>query len=591
MRLRMKLVGLLLSVSLLGAAMPASSAEPAPLSLYVNGRELFMPTPPVIRESRVLVPMRAYLEALGATVDWQPPDTVTARMKGRSVQLKIGSTTALVDGQPHQLDVPAQLIEDRTYLPLRFLSEGLGAQVDYDGKSVRVTNGGPPSLIVFDGPLNVRLGPSTLTTVLTTVPTGTVLEVIRQEGSWTLVRLPRGASGWVANQFTRPVQAKPLVEPFEPLLAQAEGFVQVGSRCLGASPVINDRLHVPLKQTVEGLGGQVTTLGNLVEVRLGGHRVMLIPGERAAARNGQPITLGTPPVVVGGQVLMGARDLADSLGLPLGWSDQLRTASLGVAGPQPVCNPQLSSRAYLIMDAATGAVLSEYRSRVRLPIASTTKIMTALLAVERGNPNSLVTVSVNAANQPGTSVYLRAGEKRTLRELLFGLMLVSGNDAATAIAEHLSGSEAAFARLMTQRATELGAHDTLFLTASGLDDWINPYSTARDLAVITRHALKHPEFRIYMSQAEQRIPGPSGTRLLKNRNDFVVKYPGATGVKNGWTEKANHTLVASAFRGDQELIVVLLGAPSRTALYKEAAVLMDHGFRLAEQSWLLRPDP
>ena len=590
MRIRTRLAGLLLSFALLVSAVPSTNASEAPLRLYVNGRELYMSSPPVIRESRVLVPMRAYLESLGAVVHWEPPETVTATLQGRQVQMKIGASGALVDGREVKLDVPAQIINDRTYLPLRFLSEGLGAQVHYDGKSVTITTAGPPRVVVIDGPLNVRQGPTTSSTILTTVPNGTVLDVLGQQTGWTQVGLPRGGKGWVANQFTRRVAAQPVVEPFAPVLARAEGFLQVGDECLGASPVINNRLHLPLRQSVQKLGGTVAFTSSGAEVRMKGRSLTVVPDRTTALLNGATITLETPPVVVGGQILMSARDLANALGLPLGWNDFSRTASLGSATPGSACNLAMSVNAYLVMDAATGVVLSEYRSRDRFPIASTTKIMTALLAVERTDPGTYVTVSGNAANQPGTSVYLRSGERRTMRELLMGLMLVSGNDAATAIAEYMSGSEPAFARAMTQRAAELGATNTLFLNGSGLDDWVNPYSTARDMAVITRYALLNPDFRVYMSLPEARIPGPSGTRILKNRNEFVLIYPGATGVKNGWTEKAEHTLVASAFRGDRELIVVILGARTRSALYQQTRQLMDHGFRLAATSWLLQGD-
>lgn len=587
MRIRTKLTGLLLSVSLLVSALPARGATESSLRLYVNGRELYMPSAPVIQDGRVLVPMRAYLESMGAAVHWQPPETVTATLQGRTVQMKIGSTTALVDGQAVTLDVPAQLISNRTYLPLRFLSEGLGSQVHYDGTSVRVTNGGMPRIVVFDGPLNVRQLPTLAATVLTTVPIGTVLDVINTQGTWTQVRLTRGALGWVANQYTKPVTAQPVTEPFVTAMASAEGFLQIGNACLGASPVINNRLHLPVRPAVEKLGGSVVYRTTGVDIHLGGKSLTVVPDSTAALLGGAPFALDSPPVVVGGQTLMSARDLANALGLPLGWSERLRTASLGSATPGTVCNPVMSANAYIILDAATGVVLSEYRSRQAFAVASTTKIMTALLAVEQGDPNAIVTVSRNAANQIGTSVYLRSGERRTLRELLLGLMLVSGNDAATAIAEHLSGSETAFARIMTLRAAELGATNTVFVTASGLDDWVNPYSTARDMSLITRHAMQNPEFRVYVSQTQAQIPGPSGVRLLRNSNDFTVKYPGATGVKNGWTEKANHSLVASAYRGDRELILVLLGAPTRTSLYQQAGQLMDHGFRVANTSWLL----
>lgn len=550
-----------------------------------------MPTAPVLRENRVLVPMRAYLESLGAEVLWAPPDTATARLSGRTVEMKIGSTVALVDGKAFTLDVPAQLIENRTYLPLRFLSEGLGAQVGYDGASVTVNTGTAAArLRVVDGPLNVRQSPTTGASILTTVPTGTTLSVLKQEAAWTQVQLPKGKVGWVSNQFTRLISAQPTVDSLKPLMAQAEGFLQVGQSCVGAVPMINERLYLPLKASVEQLGGTVSSEGSGFSVRLQGRRLTVTPGQTSAILDGSPYTLSAAPILAGGQVLIAIRALTEALQIPMGWNEATRTASLGSITPGTACNPSIAANSYLIMDAATGAVLSESRSRTPYQVASTTKIMTALLAVEQGNPDWTVTVSRNASNQPGTSVLLRLGERRSLRELLYGLMLVSGNDAATAIAEHLSGTEAGFARVMTQRAAELGATSTLFYNASGLDDYNDPYSTARDMALISRHAMQNADFRLYMGQRQIQIPGPAGTRTLTNRNDFVLTYPGATGVKNGWTEKANHTLVASAFRGNRELIVVLLGAPSRTSLYQQATLLMDHGFRVAEQSWLLKAD-
>ncbi len=583
--------GLLLSATLLASSIPAASAaDPSPLRLYVNGRELFMPSPVVIRDGRTLVPMRAYLESLGATVQWQPPDQVTAQLENRSVHMTIGSTTALVDGQEVKLDVPAQLIDDRTYLPLRFLSEGLGAGVDYDGKSVSVRINGPQRIQVIDGPLNVRQSPSLTAPVVITVPNGTTFEWVNQQGTWSQVRLPKGQLGWVATQYTRRVMAGPLVSPFQSDLSRAEGFLQIGNRCLGATPVISDRLHVPLRQTVAALGGSVTQTGTSARVQLNGRTLILTPGETAASIDGAVVQIEPAPTVVGGQILISARALSDQFHLGLTWNDQLRVATLGPTPGALVCNPQSPVQAYAIMDAETGLILAEYRSRQQTAVASITKIMTALLGVELADANTTVTVSPRAASQIGTSVYLRTGEQRTMRELLLGLMLVSGNDAASAIAEHLGGSEPAFARTMTDRAIALGARQTLFLNGSGLDDWVNPYSTARDMALITQYALQNPEFRVYVSQSEARIPGPSGTRLLTNKNDFVLKYAGATGVKNGWTEKANHTLVASAYRNNRELIVVVLGAPTRTTLYDQAMKLMDQGFALADQAWLLKPD-
>jgi Copper amine oxidase N-terminal domain./D-alanyl-D-alanine carboxypeptidase./Bacterial SH3 domain. len=588
--IRRRLVGLVAAAALVLTAAPAHANSPQPLTLYVNGRELYLPQVPILQNDRVLVPMRAYLESLGAEVGWEPPDRVTATLGSHVVQHRIGEQTAYVDGREVYMDVPSRIIQDRTYVPLRFLSEGLGATVEYNGAtaSVTVETAPPGQLEVIDGPLNIRQAPSTSAPILMTVPLGTRLEIVSEEpgAEWTEIRLSDGTTGWVANRYTRTLGSQPVVEPFL-LLLEERAFLQVGGQCLGAVPVLDNLTVVPLVETLSALGGSVSRVADSTTLvaTLGGRQLYLTPGSTEAVLDGQTMILSTAPLVAGGRPFVAARDLARAFDLPLTWSNDTRTASFGQA--TTACNPTVGTESYIILDAATGAVLSEYNARTPRAIASTTKVMTALLAVELGNPEAVVTVSSNAASQPGTSVYLRAGEQRTLSELLYGLMLVSGNDAAVAIAEHLAGSEEAFARLMNQRAAELGARNTYFVTASGLDDWVDPYSTAEDLATIARHALQNPRFRSYMYPSQWTIPGPWGNRLLTNSNLFTLRYPGATGVKNGWTEKAGYTLVASAWRGGRELLLVLLGASTRTELYSQAYNLMDHGFELAAQSWLL----
>jgi len=519
----------------------------------------------------MLVPVRSYMEALGAAVYWQPPDTVTVQWEDRTVSLRIGDTTARVGAAPVTMDVPAQLINNRTYVPLRFLSEGLGAEVGYDGASVRVTS---PigSRVVFDGPLNVRSAPDMSAPVLMTVPVGTRFSVLATDMQWTKVTLPRDRTGWVATRYTEQLSQRPPIDPFVGMLAGATGYLAVQGKCLGAAPILNDKLHLPLAPTMKALGGAVAD----GTVRLG-ETNWRVPA--------------TELVQIGGETFVPVRTLSQGLGLSLTWDGTRRTARLappGGAGPDG-CNPASAAVSYLIMDARSGLILSEQRADDPRPVASITKIMTALLALEKGKPTSVITASRNAANQIGTRMGLRAGDKVKLGDMLYGLMLPSGNDAATAIGEHLSGSESVFAALMTRRAAELGAKNTLFYNASGLDDWANPTSSARDMALIAREAMKNPEFRAVVSREDYRFAGPRGTWLVENKNDFAGTYPGATGVKNGWTEKAGHTLVASAYRDGVELIVVVLGAPTRNSLYAQAATLMDAGFRLAGQAWLLNP--
>ena len=570
LQLRKALTTLLLTALTTTLGAPAASgAEPMPV--YLNGTRLALDPPPVIVQDRTLVPLRSYMEALGATVYWTPPDLVAVQWEDRTVSLRIGEKTARVGTAAVPLDVPAQLISDRTYVPLRFLSEGLGAKVDYDGTAVRVTS---PigSRVVFDGPLNVRSAPDLTAPVLMTVPTGTRFSVLAADIQWTKVALPRGQTGWVATRYTEKLPARPPIDPFADMLAGTTAYLQVQGQCLGAAPIRGDSLFAPLAPTVKALGGTVADR----TVRLGARSIPVPEAEL---------------VQIGGETFLPARTLASTLGLTLTWDAARRTANLaapgGAVAGATACNPASSAVTYVVMDARSGLVLSEQRADQSRPVASITKIMTGLLALEKGNPASVITASKNAANQIGTRMGLRAGDKVKLSDMLYGLMLPSGNDAATAIAEHLSGTEGAFAGLMTRRATESGTKNTLFYNASGLDDWVRPYSSARDMALISRDAMQNPEFRAVVSREEYRFAGQRGSWLVENKNLFVGSYPGATGVKNGWTEIAEHTLVASAYRDGVELLVVVLGAHAKADLYSEANRLMDAGFKLVGNAWLL----
>ena len=159
---------------------------------------------------------------------------------------------------------------------------------------------------------------------------------------------------------------------------------------------------------------------------------------------------------------------------------------------------ETSAKAAVLIEKNTGRVLYRCNEETALPMASTTKVMTALLALEEGQLDDVVTVSRNAFGVPGTSIYLSEGEKLTLRDLLYGLMLASGNDAAVAIAEHIGGSVDAFCRRMTERAAELGCQNTVFLSPNGLPT-PGHHTTAYDLALIAREAMNHPEFREIVS--------------------------------------------------------------------------------------------
>jgi len=237
---------------------------------------------------------------------------------------------------------------------------------------------------------------------------------------------------------------------------------------------------------------------------------------------------------------------------------------------------ELTARSYLLMEASSGQVLMSKDPDTPLPPASTTKILTALLAIKRGNLDEEVVVSEKASRMEGSRVYLEPGERRTIRELLYALLLQSGNDAAVAIAEHIAGTEEEFARLMEKEARSLGARSSSFRNPHGLH---HPQHlvTARDLALITREALKWKEFREIVATRERVIPGLRGERRLRNKNRLLWEYPGAIGVKTGYTPEAGSCLVAAAEREGRLLIAVVLGSRPG-ASFREAAWLLDQGF-------------
>ena len=244
-----------------------------------------------------------------------------------------------------------------------------------------------------------------------------------------------------------------------------------------------------------------------------------------------------------------------------------------------------SALACVIIDENSGRVLLSHNAETALPMASTTKVMTALLALENGDLDAPVTCSRNAFGVPGTSIYLAQGETLTLREMLMGLMLASGNDAATAIAEHIGGSVEVFCRMMTTRAAELGCKNTVFLTPHGLP-CEGHYTTAHDLALIAREAMSHPEFREIVGTSRATIPweGRSYDRVLNNKNKLLTTYEGATGIKTGYTKKAGRCLVFGAERDGMRIIGVVLNCWD---WFNESARLMDIAFELYEAVTML----
>ena len=236
----------------------------------------------------------------------------------------------------------------------------------------------------------------------------------------------------------------------------------------------------------------------------------------------------------------------------------------------------ISAQSAVVIDGASGRVLYEHNSNKKRGMASTTKIMTALCALEYGDMNKMVTISPTASGIEGSSMYLAKGEKITMRDLVYGLMLVSGNDAATAIAENVAGSVENFAELMNKKAAEIGAYNTSFTNPHGLSDE-NHYTTALDLAKITAYAMQNPIFCDIVSTKTKTLPANEGgyARTLINHNKFLSMYEGCIGVKTGFTKATGRCLVSAAEKNDLRLICVTLGAPDD---WNDHRTLLDSAF-------------
>jgi len=236
----------------------------------------------------------------------------------------------------------------------------------------------------------------------------------------------------------------------------------------------------------------------------------------------------------------------------------------------------LESRSAIVLDTQTGEALFERQPDAHMYPASTTKVLTAIVAIESGRLGEMVTIQHSDVQVQPSSIGLRAGERIALRDLVYGLMLRSGNDAAMAIARHVGGTRAAFYDMMNEKAVAIGATGSHFTNPHGLPDR-NHYTTARDLGRIMVYAMKNDEFRTVTSTQRFVSTSSTRTRVMVNKNKLLRIYPGTTGGKPGYTRAAQQTLVASAMRRDRELVVVCLHSAGR-ALWSDAAHLFDFGF-------------
>jgi D-alanyl-D-alanine carboxypeptidase (penicillin-binding protein 5/6) len=238
---------------------------------------------------------------------------------------------------------------------------------------------------------------------------------------------------------------------------------------------------------------------------------------------------------------------------------------------------RVGARAAILVDSGSGTVLWARRPHLRLPIASTTKIMTAIVALERLRPRQVIVVGRTVPRAQPFKEGLRAGERVPAWKLFYGLMLFSGNDDAVALAIAAGGTEAHFVALMNEKARLLGLRDTHFRSPSGIVDR-GSYSTAWDLAALSRYAMRDPRFRTIVRTRVKRVSWapPTYAKIYVNHNRLLGSYPGADGIKTGWTSLAGHCLVASATRHGVRLIAVVLDSPDADG---DARRLLDYGFR------------
>ncbi|MGI6213458.1 MAG: D-alanyl-D-alanine carboxypeptidase family protein [Christensenellales bacterium] len=246
-----------------------------------------------------------------------------------------------------------------------------------------------------------------------------------------------------------------------------------------------------------------------------------------------------------------------------------------------------ASSGEVVMEAGSLRVLEGSNMHVRMPMASTTKAMTLLIAIEKGNLEQIVTIPKEAVGIEGSSIYLRAGEKLTLKELCYGLMLSSGNDAAVAIACAVGKSVEGFCALMNQRAAELGLKNTHFCNPHGLHD-DNHYTSAYDLAVISCYGMRNPVFRSVVGTQNIKISGgEGGYRYLYNKNKILKLYKDGNGIKTGFTKKAGRCLIASSERDGMQLVCVLLNCPP---MFERSMQLMDKAYREYEMKTIAAPN-
>lgn len=281
------------------------------------------------------------------------------------------------------------------------------------------------------------------------------------------------------------------------------------------------------------------------------------------------------------------------------FEEKLRIENIKAQEGQPDINGQnnaskvkLNAQAALLLDAENNRVLYEVNGYKELPMASTTKIMTCIIALEHGKLDDVVSVSSYAAGMPDVQLNIREGEQYYLKDLLYAMMLESHNDVAVAVAEHIGGSVEGFATMMNDKARALNCNNTNFVTPSGLDA-DGHYTTARDLAVIASYAIKNRDFlAITNTPSHQFKEIKTGRNFsVTNKNKFLYMMDGAIGVKTGFTGKAGYCFVGAVRRPDRTLVSVVLGCgwpPNKNLKWIDTKRLMTYGIENYRKKTIFR---
>ena len=239
--------------------------------------------------------------------------------------------------------------------------------------------------------------------------------------------------------------------------------------------------------------------------------------------------------------------------------------------------PKTNSRRYIVYDRISKSMIIGKNEDVKSAMASTTKIMTTIVILEKADLNEKVTVSAKAGGTGGSRLGLKRGDKASVRDLLYGLMLRSGNDAAVALAEHVGGSVKGFAELMNEKAIELGLTNTHFVTPHGLDD-ANHYTTALELAKLTDYAMDNETFTKIVGTKSTTIYINNQSRQINNTNELLGVLNGVVGVKTGFTNNAGRCLVTETKRNNMDIITIVLGADTKKDRTKDSVNLIEYTF-------------